>query len=106
MISNNNLYEIQTKMFNIFIYLSYVLILLSCFGLFSNYLEILDYYIRVYICLFLIWRFHPFKKKYEFNDLDRKIAFSAGCIILTTTFINAHLNNIKNYIKNILINVK
>jgi hypothetical protein len=101
MFSKNKLYKIQTNLFNLFIILSYILILLSCFGLFSNYLKLLDYYLRIYICLFLIWRFRPFKKNYEFNDLDRKIAFSAGCIILTTTFINKYLNHIKNYIKNL-----
>ena len=99
MFSKKNLYKIQTKMFNVFICLSYILILLSCFGLSYSYLNIIDYYVRIYICLFLIWRFHPFKKKYEFTDLDRKIAFSAGIFILTTTIINQYLDNIKKYIK-------
>ena len=46
-----------------------------------------------------MWRFNPLKQTYEFTDLDRKIAFSAGVFILTTTILNTYLNNIKDLIK-------
>lgn len=85
----------QDKMFTVFIYLSYTLILISAMGLSENapkYLQSMDYYVRIYICMFLIWRFNPFRKHYEFTQLDRKIAFSAGVFILTTTALNQYLN--------------
>ena len=85
----------QDKMFTVFIYLSYTLILISAMGLSENapkYLQSMDYYVRIYICMFLIWRFNPFRKNYEFTQLDRKIAFSAGVFILTTTALNQYLN--------------
>jgi len=66
------------------------------------YLSNLDYYVRIYICLFLIWRFNPLRTKYEFTDLDRKIAFSAGVFILTTTALNQYLETIKSFFKGFL----
>jgi hypothetical protein len=91
MVSNQKLYEYQNNFFNIFIAVSYILIILSFLGLSNTaqiYLNTMDYYIRIYICLFLIWRFNPFRKLDKFTDLDRKIAFSAGLFILTTTALN------------------
>ena len=94
MISKSKLHEAQSRIFDLFIYLSYALIFISSLGvseLATKYLDSLDYYIRVYICLFLMWRFNPLREKYEFTDLDRKIAFSAGVFILTTTALNENI---------------
>ena len=94
----------QEKLFTTFIYASYILIILSSLGLSQwapKYLDNLDYYIRIYICLFLIWRFNPLRTRYEFTDLDRKIAFSAGVFILTTTALNKYLDDVKTRVKKI-----
>jgi hypothetical protein len=92
---------VQDKFFTVFIYTTYILLIISALGLSESapvYLETLDYYIRIYICLFLIWRFNPLRSNYEFTDLDRKIAFSAGVFILTTTYLNTYLNDIKTMV--------
>jgi hypothetical protein len=94
--------KIQEFFFNIFIFLTYFLIILSSLGLSDmvpKYIQSLDYYVRIYICLFLIWRFNPLRTQYEFTNLDRKIAFSAGLFILTTTALNQYLNYIKEKTK-------
>lgn len=100
---SSTLHKFQEQFFNMFIILSYCVIILSALG-FSNsvpkYFSSLDYYVRIYICLFLIWRFNPFRSHYEFTNLDRKIAFSAGLFILTTTVLKQHLDNLKTLIKN------
>lgn len=98
----SQLHRLQEILFNTFIIISYSLIILSFLGLSQSaekYLQSLDYYVRIYICLFLIWRFNPFRSNYEFTDLDRKIAFSGGLIILTTSALNNYLTDIKNVIK-------
>lgn len=98
------LHKYQEKAFDISAYLIYGLIILSSLGLSQSapkYLEYMDYYIRIYICLFLIWRFNPFRTHYEFTELDRKIAFSAGAFILTTTILNQYVLSIKNKTKDI-----
>ena len=98
MLSSKALNDIQERFFDIFIYVSYSLILISALGLSKTapeYLNDLDYYVRIYVCLFLIWRFNPFVHV-SFTELDRKIAFSGGLFILTTTALNAYLLNIKD----------
>ena len=100
-----SLHDFQDKLFSFLIYVSYILIILSSLGLSQSapqYLQYLDYYVRVYICLFLMWRFNPLRTHFEFTDLDRKIAFSAGAFILTTTALNQYLVNFKDKIKNTL----
>jgi hypothetical protein len=82
-----------------------MLMILSAFGLSESvprFLQSLDYYVRIYICLFLIWRFNPLRSNYEFTDLDRKIAFTAGVFILTTTALNQYVEQLKSSVKNIL----
>lgn len=96
------LHKYQERIFDFIIYTSYFLIIVSALGLSESapkYLNDLDYYVRIYICLFLMWRFNPFRTHYEFTDLDRKIAFSAGAFILTTTALNQYLVDFKNKIK-------
>jgi hypothetical protein len=102
---NKKLNDFQDMFFDIFIYLSYFLILISFFGLSNTapkFVESIDYYIRIYICLFLIWRFNPLREAQDFTDLDRKIAFAAGMFIITTTALNQYLVDIKEKIKIIL----
>ena len=94
-----HLQAIQEKFFDIFVYTSYFLIIISALGFSDSapkYLDYLDYYVRIYICLFLIWRFNPLRSTYEFTDLDRKIAFTSGIFILTTTYLNEYLVYFQN----------
>jgi hypothetical protein len=106
MVFYKKLNDFQERFFDIFIYFSYFLILISFFGLSNtapNFLESIDYYVRIYICLFLIWRFNPLREVQNFTDLDRKIAFAAGMFIITTTALNQYLVDIKEKVKNTII---
>ena len=101
----NKLHKYQELLFDIIIYISYILIIVSSLGLSMEapvYLSNLDYYIRVYICLFLMWRFNPLRSTTKFTELDKKIAFSAGFFILTTTALNVYLDTLKNFFKGFL----
>jgi uncharacterized BrkB/YihY/UPF0761 family membrane protein len=100
-----NLHLIQTLFFTFFVSLSYLLLFISALGISDKaiiYLNSASYYVRIYICLFLIWRFNPLRKHYEFTDLDRKIAFSAGVFILSTTALNKYINMVKERASTIL----
>jgi hypothetical protein len=102
----NNIHNIQNTFFDIFIYISYILIFISAIGFSEKapeYIAILDYYLKIYICLFLIWRFNPLRSHIEFTDLDRKISFSAGLFILTTTTLNQYMVDIKNFMKSYIL---
>ena len=103
--NKHQLTKFQEQIFDICINISYVLLIISALGLSQKtptYLQSLDYYTRIYTCLLLIWRFNPFRTHYEFTTLDRKIAFSAGLFILTTTVINQYTDDIKNKVGNFL----
>jgi hypothetical protein len=87
------LYETNNFIFNIAITIIWILIFLSFVNFYSEktraVLSVVSYYIRIYVCVFLIVRFNPFysifmKKKFIFTELDRKIAYSSGITILTT----------------------
>ena len=92
--------QIHEKLFTWFIRFLYVLIIATTLGLSTTapmYLVTAEIYLRVYICLVLIWRFNPLRT-YVFKELDRKIAFHAGIILLTTSVL-AH---IFEYIKRVV----
>jgi hypothetical protein len=100
--------NIQLIVFNIIVFFSYFLLIVSSLGLSENaliYLNKLSYYIKIYVCLFLIWRFNPLRSKYEFTDLDRNIAFSAGVFILSTTALQKYVDNAKDRAQKILLNI-
>ena len=107
------LYTFQDNAFDYTFYLIYILIVISALGFSESaqkYIEQLDYYIRIYICLFLMWRFNPLRKHYEFTNLDAKIAFTSGFFILTTTALNQYITKIKdkatNKIKDVITKYK
>ena len=88
-----NIYGIQENFFNIVIFINYLLYFIIVFGISINapdYLSSLDYYVKMYISGFLLFRFNPFRKV-EFTELDRKIVFSSAIFIFTTTAINSLL---------------
>ena len=99
-----NLYNIQNSAFNIIIIISYILYFVVAIGISASapqYLETLQYWVKLYISLFLIYRFNPFRS-IRFNELDRKVVFSAGVFLLSTTIFNhilmSNLKQIKAFL--------
>jgi hypothetical protein len=94
----------QNDAFTVFIILTYSVYILSAIGISKtapSYLDDFDYYVKIYISLFLLWRFNMFRK-IEFNELDRKIAFSAGLFLFTSTAVYSILTDyVKSTAKNI-----
>ena len=103
MVSNKDIYKFQSKMFTIIIYLTWILYIVIALGLSASapqYLDDLQYYVKIYICLFLIYRFNPFTYV-KFTQLDSRIAFSAGLFLLATTAIGSFLKNYLTQIKHL-----
>ena len=89
MFFSKGLHKFQTQMFDIITILSFILYFVIAIGISANapeYLGTLQGYTKLYVSLFLIWRFNPFRRV-TFTELDGKIAFSAGVFLLTTTAI-------------------
>jgi len=98
-----NSLELQNYGFNAFIFLSYFLYSLAFLGLFSNalvYIQHIDYYVKIYICIYLIYRFNPFRHKIDFTELDRKIVYTSALFLLSTTFITEYAYSIFQKVTN------
>ena len=105
----SSLYNINNNAFDLFVMISYILIAFSYLGFFtssSTYPSTLKDYVNIYISLFLIWRFNPFRKIKKFTELDRKIAFSAGLFIITRTLLNQYIDTIDSIFKKIVYKYK
>jgi hypothetical protein len=104
MTDKNDLYIYQNRIFDVIIIISWILYFFIALRLLVNapdYLDDLEYYIKIYVSLFLLYRFMPFRKV-SFTDLDKKIAFNAGIFLFTATTINSflitYIKNIKSYV--------
>lgn len=90
------LHKFQENIFDftfLIIYILYFAIALGLSATAPKYLSFLDYYLKIYVSLFLIWRFNPFRHV-KFTSFDKKIVFNAGIFVLfATTSINEILIN-------------
>ena len=66
--------------------ITYILYIVSLLGLSKTntapYVTVIHNYIQIYVSLFLMYRFNPFRNKKKFSELDKKIAFTAGTFLL------------------------
>lgn len=99
-----DLHKFQLKAFQVILYLTWLLYFVIAFGLSANapqYLNDMQYYVKIYVSLFLILRFNPFRR-IKFTELDAKIAFSAGIFLITTTAIDkiliSYIHEIRQYL--------
>lgn len=103
--NNYFLQKIQLHTFNIVLIITWVLYIIIALGISAKapeYLDDLQYYVKLYVSLFLIWRFNPLRR-IKVTHLDVKIGFSAGVFLLATTFIgqfmSTYLTQIQQLIK-------
>jgi len=103
--NQKDLYTFQSQAFTFIMYLTWILYFIILLGLSAKapqYLNDLQYYVKIYVSLFLILRFNPFRQT-RFTKLDASIAFSAGVFLLTTTAIDkiviTYLKDIKAYLR-------
>ena len=81
---------IEETLYNAVILLSYLLILATYLGIGNwnpKYLSMISSIVNLYICLSLLIRFNMFRTS-AFNSLDRRIAFHAGILLLSSTILN------------------
>ena len=87
MIKHQKLYFLTQLLY----YILYIGTLFGVFFIAPEYLTILVNIIKIYICILLIWRFHPFSKCYHINDHDREMIFSSAIFLILTTSIGEML---------------
>jgi len=104
-LKNINIHKFQSEAFSFILYLTWFLYFVIAFGLSANapqYLNDLQYYVKIYVSFFLILRFNPFRRV-KFTELDGKIAFSSGIFLLATTAVDKILMNYLQSIKQHLV---
>lgn len=86
-------------------YILYALILLGISSTAPKYLSKLQGYLKIYVSLFLLWRFNPYRNE-RMTKFDKRVVFSCALFLLTTTTITQltynYLEPIKNNIKKII----
>lgn len=95
---------------NLVVYITiftFIIYLLTLFGIYKfnpEYLNSIETTLKILIGLILIFRYNPFiYHNKTFTDIDRRICFSAGIILLLNTSIVLYLkSHFENQIKNIL----
>jgi len=105
MVLKHDFYTFQNNFYTIVVYITWLLYFAIALGISVNapeYLNTLQSFMKIYISLFLIYRFNPFRRV-KFTELDAKITFSAGIFLLGTTAIDGIVNNyistFKHYLK-------
>jgi len=104
MYNNKELHTFQFRVFTLVVNVTWILYIVIALNLSISapeYLNYLQSVMKIYISLFLIYRFNQFRSV-KFTELDSKIAFSSGLFLLGTTAIDEILTNyissIKQYI--------
>ena len=101
---NLQLHKFQSRIFDIIIFTTWFLYILIVLGISANapeYLDDIQFYVKLYVSLFLIYRFNPFRHV-KFTRLDARIAFSAGMFLLFTTIVNSTLHTYFEQLKQYL----
>jgi len=76
---------------------TYVLYFLTFFRLWDSapkYLSLFDYFFQLFVGLVLVYFFNPITR-HRYGKIHKRIAFSAGIFLLTSTTLSAFMTNIK-----------
>jgi hypothetical protein len=105
LVDNKTIYNLEYKFISVFSYITKISLLLFMVGIFQSkpsYLIEINFFIKVLIALFLVYRFNSYRtQKIVFTDLDRKVAYSAGKYILLISFIDIsehYMELVRSYI--------
>jgi hypothetical protein len=81
------------------VHVVYLAVLVGLVDTAPEYIDKLESYIKVYVALFLVLRFNKYTGTSTFTPLDRKIVFSAGLIVLSTSALNWLVDSHKKEVK-------
>jgi len=65
------------------IYAFYIAVYLGVFVSVPEYIVVWYTFIQVFLCLVLMYRYHPFRDKFEYNQFDARLIFGAASILLS-----------------------
>lgn len=89
-------YSLQINGLKIFIVFTYVFYISAVIGVAlikPAWYRHLDIFMKLYVGLFLVARFNPFRTNVQFTELDRQISFNAGVFVLSMLAVNTIFGN-------------
>lgn len=98
--------ENYKKIFLMFNYLTYILYFVVYFNVWQaapDYLNNINFFLKIYVSLVLIYFFHPFQK-IKFDIFHRQLIFSGALFILSSVSLSAfiyHLNLTKTQVEHV-----
>ena len=105
LVDNKTIYNLEYNFITAFSYITKISLVLFMVGIFQSkpsYLIEINFFIKILIALFLIYRFNSHRtQKIVFTELDRKVVYSAGTYILLISFIDIsekYMEIIRSYI--------
>ena len=101
----SNLERIKKPVFvtmMLLLYSCYFLIYIGLFYINPMYIKYLSISIRLFVCTFLIYKFHPFRE-HKLRHFDDVLIFSSAILILTDMGITQYVVNVISPIKNIKV---
>jgi hypothetical protein len=109
MLTNSD--KLRYFIFSCIVLINYCILILTIVGLTNKsnfYVNIIENVIKIYISLYIIWLFNPYKKEIIINNLDKNMILLAAMVLLMTTIVNNIIlyfsDNIKLIINKILNN--
>ncbi len=87
---SKDLHSFQYKLVDLIQIVTIILYIIISFQLSTSapqYLSYLQQFLKIYVSLFLIYRFNDFRTV-KLTDLDKKIGFNAGILLIGSDIIN------------------
>ena len=84
------------------IHVTYAIVLVGLVETEPSFLANVEYYVKVYVSVFLILRFNPYWHTGKFTEIDRRIVFSAAIFIVTTSVLKHVIDQYRPQIKSTL----
>ncbi len=100
---SKDIHRFQDKLVDLIEIIIIILYIIISFGLSTiapQYLSYLRQFLKIYVSLFLIYRFNNFRT-IKLTELDRKIGFNAGILLIGSDIIDYIVKNYKDDIHKI-----
>jgi len=90
--------DVSNTVLKYYSYLFYTIVITAYIGIgykAPQAMVTFNYYLKVLIGIFLVYRFNSYRKHIKFEEFDRRVAFSAGMFILSTTILSKYFSVFK-----------
>jgi hypothetical protein len=87
------------------LYICYFLIFFGLYAVQPKFIQSVSIIFHLFVCLFLLWRFHPFREEYKLHPYDGNIIFAGAMLLFTNTVMvegSSYITNPTTYFKKLL----